>query len=98
MSAKTIRVRLAATFYDDHVGRDLPSGIVIDRNQTTVLVDLDPEAFTDLMTDAEYYATMTDADRADNRAVCESAGRVLARLTRARRYWDSQVQGPEVAS
>ena len=93
---KPIQIRLATTFYDDHVSRDLSSGREISRSKTTVLVELDPEAFADMLSDAEYYATMEGYDRQENREVCKSAERVLAKLERSKQYWNSQVVIGEV--
>lgn len=54
---ETVRVELPPRFYDDHVDRDLPSGIEVKRTKRGVTVDLDAEAFADLLGDADHYAT-----------------------------------------
>ena len=53
----TVQVRLPARFYEDHVARDLPSGVVVKRLAREVDVRLDREALDDLRSDAEHYAT-----------------------------------------
>lgn len=57
MSEATVRVDVPSRFYEDHVGRDLPSGSVVKRLSRTVRVDLDREGFDDLLSDAEHYAS-----------------------------------------
>lgn len=46
---------LPATFYFDHADRDLPAGEVVKVTKRGVIVNLDHEAYQDLLSDANYY-------------------------------------------
>lgn len=48
--------RLPPAFYWDHVSRELPAGRVVKELARSVVVELDEEAFDDLLSDAEFYA------------------------------------------
>ena len=56
------RMVVPARFYDDHYGRDLPSGVEVSRSGSKVTVDLDDEAYTDLLADAKFYVDMGVAE------------------------------------
>lgn len=64
-SAITYTVRLRSRrFYDDHVARDLPAGRIVRETKTTITVELDEEAFDDLLSDAFHYTSLdTYGDR-----------------------------------
>ena len=51
----TVTVDLPPRFYDDHVDRELPSGIEVKRTKNYVRVILDHAAYDDLLSDALYY-------------------------------------------
>lgn len=53
---ETITVTLPLRFYFDHVARDLPSGRLISRTDRTVRVELDRDAYLDLLSDAQHYS------------------------------------------
>lgn len=53
--SQTIRVCVPARFYDDHLGRGLPSGVEVSRSSRGVVVELDRNGFIDLRSDAEFY-------------------------------------------
>lgn len=57
----TLRRVVPARFYDDHAGRDLPSGREVSRSGSKVTVDLDAEAYADLLADAAHYVSMGTA-------------------------------------
>lgn len=50
-------LRLPRTFYDDHVARDLPGGIVHNATKSHVHVTLDPLELAELLSDARHYAS-----------------------------------------
>ena len=52
-----MRYKVPATFYLDHVSRDLPGGTVIKSTKTYVLVELTEEERRELLSDASYYST-----------------------------------------
>ena len=52
----TVRVDLPQTFYDDHVGRDLDGGTEVKRLARKVRVDLDQDAYDEILSDAKHYA------------------------------------------
>lgn len=48
--------RLPSRFYDDHLYRDCLSGMIVKRiGRSNVIVELDAEAYDDLLSDCEYY-------------------------------------------
>ena len=55
-TTNTVTVDLPTRFYQDHAGRDLPSGTVVKRLAKTTRVELDREAYDDLLSDARHYA------------------------------------------
>ena len=54
----TLTVKVPKRFYDDHVSRDLLAGNVLRSSGAYYVVEMDDETFKDLMSDADYYATM----------------------------------------
>ncbi len=52
----TVTVDVPTRFYEDHRGRDLPSGEVVKRLSRTTRVVLDRKAYDDLLSDAQHYA------------------------------------------
>lgn len=52
---ETLVYRLPPAFYDDHVARALPAGVVVKSTARSVWVELDAEAFAELRSDAVYY-------------------------------------------
>lgn len=57
-----LRVALPPTFYDDHVGRGLPSGKEVARTTGRVTVELDEDSYLDLLSDAQFYIDMGVAE------------------------------------
>lgn len=53
--SETVTVDVPHRFYEDHVGRDLPSGEVVKYLSRKVRVRLDRTAYDDLLSDAEHY-------------------------------------------
>ena len=59
--AITKSIKIPATFYFDHVNRDLSKGIVLKEYASgKVLVEMNDEEIADLIRDAEYYAEGVD--------------------------------------
>ena len=54
--ARTITIDLPPTFYDDHASRDLASGRELKRTKRYVRVELDREAYDELLSDARHYS------------------------------------------
>ena len=50
---------LPPRFYHDHVARALPSGTIVRETKSKVFVDLDREAYDDLLSDADYYSNVS---------------------------------------
>jgi hypothetical protein len=82
MSTKTYTV--PATFYLDHIGRGCgETGKIIKETKTRVTVELDAEAFKDLLSDADYYwDCRSDMDMC-RPAIINSAKRTLDVLSKA---------------
>jgi len=51
-------VKVPLLFYFDHKGRDLPSGKIIKEYSKYVLVELNEDEFSELLSDAEYYSNI----------------------------------------
>jgi hypothetical protein len=79
-----IVVKLPRLFYIDHRDRDLPSGNLLRTIGNRVEVELDKEAFDDLISDAEHYGFGgMDWDGVDSEGSLErSAKRVYEILTK----------------
>jgi hypothetical protein len=76
----TATYRLPAKFYNDHVFRELPAGKVLKQNDRYVTVELDREAYDDLLSDADYY---DDAEMWENhRGLAMSARATFKTLTK----------------
>lgn len=74
-------VTLPRKFYEDHVGRDLPSGTVVTENRQSVTVSLDAAGWDDLVADAKHYVTGFDGDPLrDYIGLISSARATLKRL------------------
>ena len=52
----SVEVKVPATFYYDHVSRDLTAGKILKEYATKLLVELNKESYDELLNDAEYYA------------------------------------------
>jgi hypothetical protein len=77
-------VWLPERFYDDHVGRGLPSGTELQRGSRGVLVQLDPESARDLRDDAALYVELGTAELgSDMLGLVSSARAMLRRLADA---------------
>jgi hypothetical protein len=51
-----VRLRLPPAFYDDHVSRDLPSGVEIRRTSRYVEIEAEDDDLAEIYSDASYYA------------------------------------------
>ena len=73
-------ISIPTVFYNDHVARDLPGGKVVRVGRVYSEVDLDRASWLDLASDAALYDGFVGDDYRENRRVCDSATRTLARL------------------
>jgi len=55
---ENVTLRIPERFYRDHADRDLPSGRIVSETSKGLVVELDPEAFKDLLSDAQFYVDM----------------------------------------
>ena len=55
-------VQLPKTFYDDHVARMLPAGVVVKETKRHYLVELDEAEFAELLSDSSHYAWLGTAE------------------------------------
>lgn len=78
----TITVDLPVRFYEDHVDRDLPAGTLIKQAVKFTRVELDREAYDDLLSDAEYYADSEGFDMREGlmRGLVASARATIKKL------------------
>lgn len=83
----TITIDLPPTFYEDHIGRDLPGGTVVKYLSGAVRVSLDEEAYAELLSDARAYSDHKDWER-EYWGVCTSANATVKRLLAAETPWD----------
>ena len=81
---ETVTVRIAYTFYADHVSRDLPAGKLISHKGNFATVELDYTNFAEVFDDAKFYAG--DEDDFDRNLV-DSAKRVVAALNKISTPW-----------
>lgn len=77
----TISVTVPPRFYDDHVDRGCPPGVVEGRYRGGVHLLLDREAWDDLLSDADHYATSASEYGPELVGLCSSA-RATARKMR----------------
>jgi len=76
------RVTLGRLFIDDHMGRDLPAGIVVDENKRTYTLLMTVGDIREVYSDARHYGDGGmdwDYER-DNRDVVQAARRIMAGL------------------
>jgi hypothetical protein len=84
----TVRVSLPPAFYDDHVGRGLPSGQELTRTTGRVSVELDQDSYRDLLEDAELYVDMGVAEFGrEMLGLIASARATVVALRRAETRW-----------
>ena len=81
---ETVTVRMAYTFYADHVSRDLPAGKLLSHKGNFATVELDYIDFAEMLSDAKFYAG--DEDDFD-RALVDSAKRVVVALNKISTPW-----------
>ena len=76
------RVTLGRLFVDDHMGRDLPAGIVVARNKRTYTLLMTVDDIRELYSDASHYGDggMDEWYERENRDVVQAARRVMAGL------------------
>lgn len=75
-------IKVPTLFYEDHVERDLASGIVVRRGPRVTEIIVDEVVIDDLLGDADLYAGFTDVDYRENRSVCDSARSTLRLLAK----------------
>jgi hypothetical protein len=80
---ETVTVRIAYTFYADHVSRDLPAGKLISHKGNFATVELDYTNFAEVFEDAKYYAEEDEYDR----KLSDSARRVMVALNKVTTPW-----------
>lgn len=80
---ETVTVRIAYTFYADHVSRDLPAGKLISYKGNFATVELDYTNFAEVFDDAKYYAEEDEYDR----KLSDSARRVMVALNKITTPW-----------
>ena len=78
------RVTLGRLFIDDHMGRDLPAGIVVDENKRTYTLLMTVGDIREVYSDARHYGDggMDQWYERENRDVVQAARRVMAGLER----------------
>lgn len=82
----TVTVDVPARFYDDHKARELPSGEVVKVLASKYRVRLDPDEYSELLSDAEHYAGDAMMDWwEDGRGVILSARATVRALKAAAR-------------
>ena len=76
------RVTLGRLFVDDHMGRDLPAGIMVDENKRTYTLLMTVDDIRELYSDASHYGDggMDEWYERENRDVVQAARRVMAGL------------------
>ena len=78
------RVTLGRRFIDDHMGRDLPAGIMVDENKRTYTLLMTVDDIREVYSDARHYGDggMDEWYERENRDVVQAARRVMAGLER----------------
>ena len=76
------RVTLGRLFIDDHLGRDLPFGLVVSGNQRTYTLLMTVDDIREVYSDARHYGDggMDEEYERENRDVVQAARRVMAGL------------------
>ena len=76
------RVTLGRLFIDDHLGRDLPFGLVVSENQRTYTLLMTVDDIREVYSDARHYGDggMDEEYERENRDVVQAARRVMAGL------------------
>ena len=76
------RVTLGRLFIDDHLGRDLPFGLVVSENQRTYTLLMTVGDIREVYSDARHYGDggMDEEYERENRDVVQAARRVMAGL------------------
>jgi hypothetical protein len=96
-SGPTVVVRVADYFYQDHVSRDLPAGLLLSVRNNVATVRVTVDEFAELLSDAEFYSSC--AEHFDDRALTASAGRVLRALRKVQQTTDLPwVTGPNIGA
>lgn len=70
-------IRLPSQFFYDHLERDLPTPVIVRENKKSVYVSSDDANLSDLLSDAEFYATGSDHFDSDYRYLMLAADRLL---------------------
>ena len=76
------RVVLGRLFIDDHLGRDLPFGLVVSENSRTYTLLMSADDIREVYSDACHYGDggMCEEYERENRDVVQAARRVMAAL------------------
>jgi hypothetical protein len=76
--------KLAAAFAEDHWQRELgTTDTVLGVSGRRVIVELDTEGYSDMLSDAQYYWECRDQFDSNYKYLTDSAGRVYRALTKA---------------
>jgi hypothetical protein len=76
--------KLPRRFYDDHVYRDFWGGEIVSSTKQSVTVELDREAYDELLSDASFYASMGEGEFERHLSgVVKSAAATVKALTKA---------------
>ena len=78
---KTKTYRLPATFWYDHLSRDLPAGEKIRETKREVVIEVDRETYDELVSDSRHYAYDMAPGGFDGYGLIASARATLRRLT-----------------
>lgn len=73
MTIKTASIKIPRRFYDDHVERDLPAPGILCSTKTHYFIDALSRDLPELLSDAEYYASMSRYMEKEYRGLCRSA-------------------------
>lgn len=66
-------IRVAKTFVDDHIERELPYGRIVKETKTTYTLSCTTEEWMELLSDADHYSLMAGFYGSDYRHICSSA-------------------------
>lgn len=73
-----MKIKIPALFYMDHRARECgATGKLVSSTKNYVIVELDSIALEDLVSDADYYGSLSREDFRENKGVCLSARATL---------------------
>jgi hypothetical protein len=56
LTEPTWRIRISKFFWEDHIARDLPGGVLVKEMKRIVEIDVTRDEIIELWSDADYYA------------------------------------------